>query len=100
MSEIRIVSKGNSGRRPFFRRRKSCPFSGKNAIKIDYKDTRMLQRFISERGKIVPPKCLENDHSSLKSQNENRGPEHISSFTSPLPADNGSSHDLCHWDMV
>ncbi len=54
MSEIRIVSKGNSGRRPFFRRRKSCPFSGKNAIKIDYKDTRMLQRFISERGKIVP----------------------------------------------
>ena len=54
MSEIRIVSKGNSGRRPFFRRRKSCPFSGKNAIKIDYKDTRLLQRFVSERGKIVP----------------------------------------------
>jgi len=41
-------------RRPFFRRRKSCPFSGPNAPKIDYKDTRLLQRFISERGKIVP----------------------------------------------
>jgi small subunit ribosomal protein S18 len=41
-------------RRPFFRRRKSCPFSGANAPKIDYKDTRLLQRFISERGKIVP----------------------------------------------
>ncbi|MHB1217961.1 MAG: 30S ribosomal protein S18 [Alphaproteobacteria bacterium] len=42
------------GRRPFFRRRKSCPFSGPNAPKIDYKDVRMLSRFISERGKIVP----------------------------------------------
>ena len=41
-------------RRPFFRRRKSCPFSGPNAPKIDYKDTRMLQRYISERGKIIP----------------------------------------------
>ena len=41
-------------RRPFFRRRKTCPFSGANAPKIDYKDTKLLQRFISERGKIVP----------------------------------------------
>ena len=41
-------------RRPFYRRRKSCPFSGPNAPKIDYKDVKLLQRFISERGKIVP----------------------------------------------
>ena len=41
-------------RRPFFRRRKTCPFSGANAPKIDYKDTKLLQRYISERGKIVP----------------------------------------------
>ncbi|MBM0169202.1 30S ribosomal protein S18 [Altererythrobacter sp. C41] len=40
--------------RPFFRRRKSCPFAGKNAPKIDYKDVRLLQGFMSERGKIVP----------------------------------------------
>ena len=40
--------------RAFFRRRKSCPFSGKNAPKIDYKDTRLLQGYMSERGKIVP----------------------------------------------
>jgi small subunit ribosomal protein S18 len=45
---------GGGGRRPFFRRRKSCPFSGPNAPKIDFKDIRLLQRFISERGKIVP----------------------------------------------
>ena len=42
------------GRRPFFRRRKTCPFSGDNAPKIDYKDVRLLTRFTSERGKIVP----------------------------------------------
>ena len=42
------------GRRPFFRRQKTCPFSGPNAPKIDYKDIKLLQRFISERGKIVP----------------------------------------------
>ncbi len=41
-------------RRPFFRRPKSCPFSGPNAPEIDYKDVKLLQRFISERGKIVP----------------------------------------------
>ena len=41
-------------RRPFVHRRKSCPFSGPNAPKIDHKDIKLLQRFISERGKIVP----------------------------------------------
>jgi small subunit ribosomal protein S18 len=40
--------------RAFFRRRKSCPFSGKEAPVIDYKDVRLLQGFMSERGKIVP----------------------------------------------
>ena len=46
---------GASGaRRPFFRRRKVCPFSGANAPKIDYKDVKLLQRYVSERGKIVP----------------------------------------------
>ena len=40
--------------RPFFRRRKSCPFSGNDAPVIDYKDVRLLQGYISERGKIVP----------------------------------------------
>lgn len=43
-----------NARRPFFRRRKSCPFSGPNAPAIDYKDVKLLQRFVSERGKIVP----------------------------------------------
>ncbi len=51
---VQVVSKGTAVRRPFFRRRKSCPFTGPNAPKIDYKDVRTLQRFISERGKMVP----------------------------------------------
>jgi small subunit ribosomal protein S18 len=41
-------------RRPFFRRRKSSPFAHADAPKIDYKDVKLLQRFVSERGKIVP----------------------------------------------
>lgn len=49
---VRAAVKG--ARRPFFRRRKTCPFSGANAPKIDYKDVRLMQRYLSERGKIVP----------------------------------------------
>lgn len=41
-------------KRPFFRRRKTCPFSGPRAQTIDWKDVRLLGRYISERGKIVP----------------------------------------------
>ena len=41
-------------RRTFQRRRKTCPFSGDNAPVIDYKDVKLLLRFTSERGKIVP----------------------------------------------
>lgn len=55
---------GNAGKRGpraggapggrLFGRRKTCPFSGSEAPKIDYKDVRLLGRFVSERGKIVP----------------------------------------------
>jgi small subunit ribosomal protein S18 len=41
-------------RKPFFRRHKSCPFSGPDAIQIDYKDVKLLQKFTTERGKIIP----------------------------------------------
>ena len=41
-------------RKPFFRRRKTCPFSGADGIKIDYKDVKLLQKFTTERGKIIP----------------------------------------------
>ena len=41
-------------RKPFFRRKKTSPFSGPDGIKIDYKDVKLLQRFITEKGKIIP----------------------------------------------
>ena len=52
MTQLEI--KREAVRKPFNRRRKACPFSGPNAPKIDYKDTKLLLRFTSERGKIVP----------------------------------------------
>jgi len=39
---------------PFEDRKKFCPFSQKNSPIIDYKDTKMLSRYISEKGKIIP----------------------------------------------
>ena len=35
-------------------KKKSCPFSGENAPLIDYKDIKLLSRYVTERGKIVP----------------------------------------------
>lgn len=41
-------------RRTFNRRKKTCPFSSENSPRIDYKDVKLLQRYMSERGKIIP----------------------------------------------
>ena len=30
----------------FFRRKKACPFSGEDGLKIDYKDVKLLSRWI------------------------------------------------------
>lgn len=56
-----------SVRKQFFRRRKSCPFSGPNAMSIDYKDTRVLSKFVSERGKMMPSRITA---VSIKKQRE------------------------------
>jgi small subunit ribosomal protein S18 len=49
-----MTTAASPARRPFHRRRKTCPFSSDAAPAIDYKDVKLLQRFTSERGKIVP----------------------------------------------
>lgn len=60
MSEARKPAGGKDGksipmvRKVFFRRKKTCPFSGPKAPTIDYKDTKLLGRYVSERGKILP----------------------------------------------
>ena len=37
-----------------FSRRRVCPLSVDGAPEVDYKDIPLLQRYISERGKIIP----------------------------------------------
>ena len=39
---------------PFEDRKKFCPFSNKNSPIIDYKDIKLLTKYISEKGKITP----------------------------------------------
>ena len=51
MTQLKITKE--SVRRPFQKKRKSCPFSGSKS-KIDYKDIKTLTKFVSERGKIIP----------------------------------------------
>ena len=50
----------------FFKRRKTCPFSGEGAMTIDWKDTKTLSRFISEKGKIVPRRISYVSHKKQR----------------------------------
>ena len=43
--------KNDSSKKPFFKRKKTCPFSGPNAPVIDYKDVKLLSRYVTERAK-------------------------------------------------
>jgi small subunit ribosomal protein S18 len=45
---------GGPGGRKFFRRKKVCKFCAEKIDAIPYRDTRLLQQFVAERGKIVP----------------------------------------------
>ncbi len=54
-------------KRLFFKRSKSCPFSGENSPAIDYKDVKVLQRYVSERGKIMPRRI-----SNVSSENQRK----------------------------
>lgn len=41
-------------RKQFFKKRRSCPFMGPSALKVDYKNIQLLQKFLSDSGKILP----------------------------------------------
>jgi small subunit ribosomal protein S18 len=56
----------SAGRKVFFRRKKTCPLSGKGAPAIDYKDMKLLGRFISERGKILPSRITSVSHKKQR----------------------------------
>ena len=53
--------------KPFFRRKKVCPFSSEDAPKIDYKNIKLLKRYVSENGKILPSRVT---NVSQKKQRE------------------------------
>ncbi|BEP30411.1 30S ribosomal protein S18 [Helicovermis profundi] len=42
------------------RKRKGCSFCAEKATSIDYKDTKKLQRYLTERGKILPRRVTGN----------------------------------------
>jgi small subunit ribosomal protein S18 len=67
MSEERRSEGGNVPlvRNVFFRRVRGCPLSGEGAPVIDYKDTALLFKYVSERGRIVPSRI---SSISLKKQ--------------------------------
>ena len=46
---------------------KSCPLSGKNAPEIDYKNIKLLKKYMSETGRILPSRITS---VSLKKQKE------------------------------
>ena len=46
---------------------KPCPLSGKNAPVIDYKNIKLLRKYISESGRILPSRITS---VSLKKQKE------------------------------
>ena len=46
---------------------KACPLSGKNAPKVDYKNIKLLKKYISESGRILPSRV---SSVSFKKQRE------------------------------
>ena len=59
----------NAHKKLFLKRERFCPLSGPNAPVIDYKNTTLLLRYISERGRILPSRITS---ISAKKQRELR----------------------------
>ena len=41
-------------KRPYNYKQRSCPLSGKRAPEVNYKNVKLLRKYISDRGKILP----------------------------------------------
>ncbi len=46
--------RGRGGKKFFYRRKRVCKFCVEKIEYVDFKDTKLLQQFIPERGKILP----------------------------------------------
>jgi|TARA_B100001964_G_C14065893_1_gene523615 small subunit ribosomal protein S18 len=51
----------------FETRKKTCPLSNKNSPRVDYKDVKLLSRYVTEKGKIIPSRVT---NVSRKKQKE------------------------------
>ena len=61
-----MKSRDDRKNRPFEDRKKFCPFSQKNSPIIDYKDIRLIARYVSEKGKITPSRITNISNSKQK----------------------------------
>ena len=50
----KTFNKEDSSNSPFENKKKFCPFSQPGSPSIDYKDIRLLSRYVTEKGKIIP----------------------------------------------
>ena len=62
----RSRSRDDTKNSPFEDRRKFCPFSHKNSPTIDYKDVKLLSKYISEKGKIIPSRITNVSRAKQK----------------------------------
>jgi small subunit ribosomal protein S18 len=46
--------RGGARKKRFYHRRKVCRFCADSSLQIDYKESKSLKYFITERGKIIP----------------------------------------------
>tara|TARA_A100000164_G_scaffold163802_1_gene145303 strand:- start:134 stop:412 length:279 start_codon:yes stop_codon:yes gene_type:complete len=53
-NKYKRTKKDEKNNSPFENKRKFCPFSQPGSPVIDYKDIRLLSRYITDKGKIVP----------------------------------------------
>jgi len=65
--KIDMKKKTDKKNSPFEERKRFCPFSQPNSPQINYKDTKLLSRYISEKGKITPSRIT---NVSSKKQKE------------------------------
>lgn len=70
-TESKTGAEGKDGRRPFSRR-KADPFAVDKTLHLDYKSLKVMQRFITETGRIVPRRV-----SGVSAKNQRALTRHI-----------------------
>ena len=74
---------------PFELKKKFCPFSQPGSPEIDYKDIRLLTRYLTEKGKIIPSRIT---GVSRKKQKELAKAIKRARFLSLISYNNKSTH--------